>query len=245
MGGEHTGRSRLREQARPVGEAVWEIPQSAKPGMRVPARIFATAELMAQMDDGVFEQVTNVAMLPGIVGHAFCMPDGHWGYGFPIGGRGGHGPGARRHLARRHRLRHQLRHAPGAHQPRPSTRCATASASWSTRCSRRVPAGVGARGFVKLSDDEFRDVAEQGLALVRRTAAMAGPRTWSAPRRAARFAGADPERSARGPSSAAATRSAPWARATTICEIQVAKPENIFDRRGRRSRSASPARTRW
>src|SRR5262249_44495819 len=31
-------------------------------------------------------QVTNVACLPGIVRAALCMPDGHWGYGFPIGG---------------------------------------------------------------------------------------------------------------------------------------------------------------
>ena len=38
------------------------------------------------MDDGVFDQVTNVACLPGIREYAWCMPDGHWGYGFPIGG---------------------------------------------------------------------------------------------------------------------------------------------------------------
>jgi len=38
------------------------------------------------MDKGVFEQITNVACLPGIQKYALCMPDGHWGYGFPIGG---------------------------------------------------------------------------------------------------------------------------------------------------------------
>jgi tRNA-splicing ligase RtcB len=38
------------------------------------------------MDDKVFEQVTNVATLPGIVKASFAMPDAHWGYGFPIGG---------------------------------------------------------------------------------------------------------------------------------------------------------------
>src|SRR5512147_371888 len=54
--------------------------------MLVPARIFATDTLLPEFDDGVFEQVTNVATLPGIVGYASCMPDGHWGYGFPIGG---------------------------------------------------------------------------------------------------------------------------------------------------------------
>ena len=30
-----------------------------------------------QMDKGVFDQVTNVACLPGIVKYAYCMPDGH------------------------------------------------------------------------------------------------------------------------------------------------------------------------
>ena len=65
---------------------VWEIPASAKPGMNVPARILASPELFAAMDEGVFEQVTNVATLPGIKKYALCMPDGHWGYGFPIGG---------------------------------------------------------------------------------------------------------------------------------------------------------------
>ena len=54
--------------------------------MLVPARIYATDALMQTMDDGVFEQVSNVATLPGIVRAAYCMPDGHWGYGFPIGG---------------------------------------------------------------------------------------------------------------------------------------------------------------
>jgi hypothetical protein len=86
MGAPATGRSALRQHVTRVADTVWEIPPTAKPGMRVPARIYATEQLLAQMDDGVFEQVANVAMLPGIVGHSFCMPDGHWGYGFPIGG---------------------------------------------------------------------------------------------------------------------------------------------------------------
>lgn len=54
--------------------------------MRVPAVIYANAELIADMDEKVFEQVTNVATLPGIVKASYAMPDAHWGYGFPIGG---------------------------------------------------------------------------------------------------------------------------------------------------------------
>jgi len=69
-----------------IDQFIWEIPPDQKPGMRVPARIVASEKLMDQMDEGVFNQVTNVACLPGIRQYAWCMPDGHWGYGFPIGG---------------------------------------------------------------------------------------------------------------------------------------------------------------
>lgn len=74
------------KEIKQVSEAVWELPTTFKKGMNVPARIYATKKLLDQMDQGVFEQVTNVACLPGIQKYAYCMPDGHWGYGFPIGG---------------------------------------------------------------------------------------------------------------------------------------------------------------
>ena len=48
--------------------------------MLVPARIYATKKLLDGMDAGVFNQVTNVARLPGIQRFSFCMPDGHWGF---------------------------------------------------------------------------------------------------------------------------------------------------------------------
>jgi tRNA-splicing ligase RtcB len=54
--------------------------------MRVPAVIFASESLIREMDEKVYEQVTNVAKLPGIVKASYAMPDAHWGYGFPIGG---------------------------------------------------------------------------------------------------------------------------------------------------------------
>jgi tRNA-splicing ligase RtcB len=69
-----------------VDEYIWEIPPDYKPGMKVPARIIASDKLMEAMDEGVINQITNVACLPGIRRYAWCMPDGHWGYGFPIGG---------------------------------------------------------------------------------------------------------------------------------------------------------------
>jgi len=67
-----------------VGPACWEIPRRGD--MNVPARIFADAALLEGMDEKVREQIQNVARLPGIVHAAIAMPDAHWGYGFPIGG---------------------------------------------------------------------------------------------------------------------------------------------------------------
>jgi len=54
--------------------------------MRVPAVIYASEGLIRDMDEKVYQQIVNVATLPGIVGAAYAMPDAHWGYGFPIGG---------------------------------------------------------------------------------------------------------------------------------------------------------------
>jgi tRNA-splicing ligase RtcB len=54
--------------------------------MRVPAVIYGSEALVHDMDPKVYEQVTNVATLPGIVKASYAMPDAHWGYGFPIGG---------------------------------------------------------------------------------------------------------------------------------------------------------------
>src|SRR5271157_5470386 len=67
-----------------MSETEWRV--EAFGGMRVPGIIFATEELMREMDQKVFEQLVNVARLPGIVKAAYAMPDAHWGYGFPIGG---------------------------------------------------------------------------------------------------------------------------------------------------------------
>ncbi|MEI6515203.1 MAG: RtcB family protein [bacterium] len=69
----------------------WEIPRTGR--MAVPGVLYASDDLIEEMDDKVREQVSNVAALPGIVEAAFAMPDAHWGYGFPIGGVAAFDPG--------------------------------------------------------------------------------------------------------------------------------------------------------
>ncbi|MDQ2049534.1 RtcB family protein [Natronolimnohabitans sp. A-GB9] len=57
--------------------------------MRTPARVLASEPLLEEIsDDKTLEQLTNTTHLPGITKHAICMPDGHQGYGFPVGGVG-------------------------------------------------------------------------------------------------------------------------------------------------------------
>jgi tRNA-splicing ligase RtcB len=218
----------LRSQASRVGDALWEIPKTAKPGMRVPARIHATRELLEQMDDGVFEQITNVAMLPGIVGHAICMPDGHWGYGFPIGGVAAMDPdtgvispggigfdincGMR--LVRTNLtygdIRDRIRDLIDA-------------------LYRRVPAGVGGHGLLKLTDDEFAEVA-------------AGGARWCIDHgygwredlerieERGSIAGADPDAVSRRAMERGREQVGTLGSGNHYLEIQVAKKENIFDR---------------
>ncbi len=67
-----------------ISEDQWQLPATGK--MRAPVIFYADRELLEGMDDKVREQATNVATLPGIVKASYVMPDGHWGYGFPIGG---------------------------------------------------------------------------------------------------------------------------------------------------------------
>jgi len=70
-----------------ISDLEWEISENFKPGMRVPARIYANQNLVNKMrKDHTFDQLIGVAFLPGIYKWAIALPDAHQGYGFPIGG---------------------------------------------------------------------------------------------------------------------------------------------------------------
>jgi tRNA-splicing ligase RtcB len=76
-----------KAQLEKIAPNLWQIPKSAREGMRVPARVYATETMLdAILEDRSLDQLTNVATLPGIHRHALVMPDVHEGYGFPIGG---------------------------------------------------------------------------------------------------------------------------------------------------------------
>jgi tRNA-splicing ligase RtcB len=151
------------EKIKRTGEALWEIPTSYKAGMRVPARIYATERLLIDMDEGVIEQITNVATLPGIINYAFCMPDGHWGYGFPIGGaaafdleQGVISPGG---------IGFDINC--GMRLIKTDLQFDEVKQHLHTlidRLFQRIPAGVGGRSTLQISRDDFRNLIEQGAA---------------------------------------------------------------------------------
>ncbi len=151
----------LPPQLRKITDTIWELPVTYKEGMRVPVRIIASEPLLAGMEAGVFDQAANVACLPGIVNYSWCMPDGHWGYGFPIGGVAAMDPDS------------------GVISP--------GGIGFDINCGMRlclttlteeevrprigelvdllfsaIPTGVGCTGFVKCSRSEFRKVIENG-----------------------------------------------------------------------------------
>ena len=72
-------------ELRKINEYTWEIPKQGE--MKVPAVIYASSRLLDSIrKDQTLEQARNVACLKGILQTAYVMPDGHQGYGFPIGG---------------------------------------------------------------------------------------------------------------------------------------------------------------
>jgi tRNA-splicing ligase RtcB (3'-phosphate/5'-hydroxy nucleic acid ligase) len=65
----------------------WKIEQTG--AMKTEGLIFASEKMVSSIcNDNAYQQVANVAALPGIIGKSMAMPDIHWGYGFPIGGVG-------------------------------------------------------------------------------------------------------------------------------------------------------------
>ncbi|MBL0712865.1 MAG: RtcB family protein [Desulfosarcina sp.] len=141
--------------------ALWELPVTYTEGMRVPGRIYASESLIRSMDESVLEQLANVATLPGILKYAYCMPDGHRGYGFPIGGVAAMDPrsgvispggiGFDINCGMRLAATNLLHEEVKPHL--------TALVD---QLFARVPCGVGRKGSVKVSRDEFRQVIEQG-----------------------------------------------------------------------------------
>jgi tRNA-splicing ligase RtcB len=161
--------------------------------MRAPAIIYATQALIRDMDQKVWEQVTNVATLPGIVKASYAMPDAHWGYGFPIGGVAAFDPDAGGVVS-----------AGGVGFDiscgvRTLTTGLTVEDVQPVRerlaevLFRRIPAGVGSTGKLKLTQSEMNEMLCGGAAwAVRR--GYGGPQDLERIEEHGRMPGAEPAR---------------------------------------------------
>ena len=214
-------------EAKKIAEGIWEIPRTAKEGMLVPARIYATDELFKEMDQGVFEQVTNVACLPGIQKYALCMPDGHWGYGFPIGGVAAMdtktgvispgGIGFDINCGMR-----MLRTTLTEPEVKPRLR------ELVDRLFQTVPSGVGTKGFLRLNEAEFREVMVQGAQeMIRR--GYGWPEDAERIENLGRIPGADPAKVSAKATSRGIHQLGTLGSGNHYLEIQVVYPGSIYD----------------
>ncbi len=143
------------------GDVTWELSKKFKSGMNVPARLYGSESIIKDMDDTVVEQLTNVACLPGIVKYAYCMADGHSGYGFPIGGVAAFDPdkgvispgGIGFDINCGMRL---IKTNLTIKQVQPKIKQLV------DLLFKMVPSGVGGQGFVRLNHKQMKDVMLKG-----------------------------------------------------------------------------------
>ncbi|OGO93805.1 MAG: RNA-splicing ligase RtcB [Coxiella sp. RIFCSPHIGHO2_12_FULL_44_14] len=144
-----------------LNDYCWSIPLK-KGEERGPVRLYGSEALIAAMDEKVREQITRVAMLPGLVGAAMTMPDAHWGYGFPIGGVAAFDADAGGIIS-----------AGGVgFDISCGIRCLRSNLQWADVMHQReqlarelyqlIPAGVGVGGSLKLSFTELDEVLQHG-----------------------------------------------------------------------------------
>jgi tRNA-splicing ligase RtcB len=70
-----------------IGNMTYKIEKDETLGMRVPVVIYADEQLLEKMmTDRTIKQAVNVSTIPGILQNVVVLPDGHEGYGFPVGG---------------------------------------------------------------------------------------------------------------------------------------------------------------
>jgi tRNA-splicing ligase RtcB (3'-phosphate/5'-hydroxy nucleic acid ligase) len=70
-----------------INDFIFRIEKDSSKGMKVPVTIYATDNLISKMvSDRTIDQAANVSTLPGVTKNVVVLPDGHEGYGFPVGG---------------------------------------------------------------------------------------------------------------------------------------------------------------
>ncbi|MEE9535530.1 MAG: RtcB family protein [Nitrosopumilaceae archaeon] len=146
-----------------VGQLTYKIEPDSSQGMRVPVTIYANENLLEKMmSDRTIRQAINVSTIPGIVGSSVVLPDGHEGYGFPVGGvaamdaeEGMISPGGVGYdINCGVRL---LRTGLKENEVRPKLKDLV------TDLFNSVPSGVGSKGAIKLNQSQLDEVLVKGV----------------------------------------------------------------------------------
>ncbi len=152
----------MKEKLKRINDYEWELDETVREGMRAKARIIANEAIINAAEDAAVEQLTNVACLPGVVSPVIGLPDMHWGYGLPMGAVGafdadngvisagmcGFDINCGINLIRTNLTAEEVK--PKLKELIPEL-------------FRAVPSGVGAKGRLKLSEDELKDVLVLGI----------------------------------------------------------------------------------
>ena len=146
-----------------TGQLTYKIEPDSSQGMRVPVTIYANENLLEKMmSDRTIRQAINVSSIPGIVGSSVVLPDGHEGYGFPVGGvaamdaeEGMISPGGVGYdINCGVRL---LRTGLKENEVRPKLKDLV------TDLFNSVPSGVGSKGAIKLNQSQLDEVLVKGV----------------------------------------------------------------------------------
>lgn len=148
---------------RKIGENQYQIDADSNLGMKVPVRIYADEPLLQKMLlDRTIMQARNVASIPGIVSHSVVLPDGHEGYGFPVGG-----------VAAMDAEEGMISPGGVGYDINCGVRLLRSNLSEQTVRSKlkelvtdlfsSIPSGVGSKGAVKLTHSELDEVLVKGV----------------------------------------------------------------------------------
>ena len=142
-----------------ISQAEWVIDDK---NLKRKIKIFATEDLLKEMDEEVFYQARNVAFLPGLFGDVYVMPDAHSGYGAPIGTV----------FAMDEKEGYV---APGAvgYDINCGMRLITTNLTTKeilpfieklvNKLFEKIPVGIGRSGFLKINKNELKNLVEKGV----------------------------------------------------------------------------------
>lgn len=151
----------LKDELVRLSDYVYVLRENTVAGQRVPVYFYLSDRLFEHLEEDAIRQAVNASTLPGVEKAIYVMPDVHVGYGFPVGGvmgvntdQGIISPGSIGYdincgvrLIATHLTEERIR---------------SVRRELMDEILKKVPAGVGSTGRLKLSREQLKDVAIKG-----------------------------------------------------------------------------------